>query len=323
MPLKYFSENATRKLIVNCYNCSLIIYLSKFSRRSQWRFTFECDQSRTKMLSVKILLVLFLARNVVSVERIVGGQIAEPHSIPYQVALFIKRSPTNVLLCGGSLINEKTVLTAAHCLHSNDKAVVIIGAHNISGTEEGVEIKRVNSSNYKIHPEFNIKYAKVDIALIILPTPVTFSSQIKPVQLPSKAFTGESFAGDVGTVSGFGLTCDGCGSSQVLRFTTNRVLNSDECSESYPFASFPSETQVCVATSDNNSGNCRGDSGGPLTVTRNGTAVQIGLSSFGHYKCQEGLPTVFTRLTPELVQWIEEMSEKQWKVLIESFYFIV
>lgn len=281
------------------------------------------------MISVKILVVLIVVKNVLSVERIVGGQIAEPHSIPHQVVIIVKKSPSNALLCGGSLINERTVLTAAHCIHSKDNAVVIAGAHNISAMETDVELRRVNSSNYKIHPQFNINYANMDIALIDLPTPVIFSSKIQPVQLPSQVFRGESFADEIGTVSGFGLTCDGCGSSQVLRYTTNRIMKDEECSKSYFFSTIPSENQVCVATSDNNSGNCRGDSGeisfshlsfllstpltikqsnsgGPLTVVKDKTVIQIGLSSFGHFKCQEGKPTVFTRLTPELVGWIKE-----------------
>lgn len=263
------------------------------------------------MISVKALVVLIIVKNVLSDEKIVGGMIAEPHSIPHQVALFVKKSPTNALLCGGSLISEKVVLTAAHCIYSKDSAVVIIGAHNITAKESDVEIRRVNATNYKIHPQFNINYANMDIALIILPTPVIFSDKIQPVQLPSQVFRGESFVDEIGTVSGFGLTCDGCGSSQVLRYTTNRVMKDEECAKSYSYSTIPSETQVCVATSNNegNSGSCRGDSGGPLTVARNETVLQIGLSSFGHYKCQGGKPAVFTRLTSELIEWIEEESK--------------
>lgn len=268
-------------------------------------------------------------------ERIVGGEIAEPHSIPHQVAILIQRSAKRATFCGGSLLNTKTILTAGHCLKSTKSALVILGAHNLTATETGVERQLVNASNYRIHPHFNIAYANLDIALIFLPTPVIisgeripnsslddshvsfeiFSETIQPVNLPTGFLLDESFAGETGTISGFGQFCDACESSQVLRFTENRVLSNDDCSKSFTFSTIPSDTQICLSTAESKSGACRGDCGGPLTILRNGTAVQIGISSFGYKKCEEGKPTVFTRLTRDLIAWINEQIEKEEKKL--------
>lgn len=206
------------------------------------------------------LLLLFLlvtmSNKIRSSDRIVGGQIAEPLSIPFQVAMLIRKSDKRTILCGGSLINDKFVLTAAHCLKGAERAFVIIGGHDLAVNETESIRQSLTASNFRIHPEFNINVAYLDIALVVLATPVTFSKSIQPVKLPSSFLFEESFAGEIATVSGYGQTCDACGPSQVLRFTLNRVLRNDDCEKSFGFNDIPSETQVCLATNDRKSGNC-------------------------------------------------------------------
>lgn len=190
-------------------------------------------------------------------DRIVNGQIAEPHSIPFQVAMLIKKSNKGTILCGGSVINEKFILTAGHCLKSAERAIVIIGGHDLTQTNESEVVKQsVTAENFRIHPHFNIKVAYLDIALLLLPTPLTFTKSIQPVKMPSGFLFEENFAGEIGTVSGFGQSCDSCGPSHVLRFTLNRVLRNEECEQSFGFNAIPSETQICLSTNTNNSGNC-------------------------------------------------------------------
>lgn len=267
------------------------------------------------MSSAKILILAFIASaifdKVQSVEKIVGGQIVEPHSIPFYVAILAVRKSKEVTLCGGSLVKDKTILTAAHCLKSSEKAIVIVGAHDLTANESTVQRQFVNSSSYLIHPEFNFHYARMDVALINLPSSVNFSDAIQPVNLPSGFLFDESFSGEIGTVSGFGQTCDACGSSKFLRFTTNRVMGNSDCSEAFNFNAIPSDTQICVSTTESKSGSCRGDSGSPLTILRDGKPLQIGISSFGYKKCEEGRPTVFTRLTREIISWIKEEIQRK------------
>ena len=76
--------------------------------------------------------------------KIVGGHIAEVNSIPHQVAIFIKMKPKGVLLCGGSLLDTKTILTAAHCLIESDMALVILGAHDLRSNDTEVNIFQIN-----------------------------------------------------------------------------------------------------------------------------------------------------------------------------------
>lgn len=262
------------------------------------------------MLKV-LLFLLFVSSARLELDlkdhKIVGGEVAEPQQFPHQVALIVKPTLSHPTLCGGSLINDRTILTAAHCLHDARETLAVIGAHDIAETsEKGVIRQLVNRTTFKVHPQFNFFQANLDIALIFLQTPVIFSHSIQPVKLPSKFLLDECFAGEIGTVSGFGQFCDSCGSSSLLRFTKNRIMSNQDCSKSFGFSNIPSDFQICTSTSEAKAGICRGDSGGPLTIKRNESVVQIGLSSFGYRKCEEGQPTVFTRLTRELVTWINE-----------------
>lgn len=193
--------------------------------------------------------------------KIVGGQIAEQFSIPYQVAILIKKPNEEVYLCGGSLLDKKTVLTAGHCLKNSQEALVTIGAHDLTANETGTVKQFVNTTSYRIHPQFNFLFAYLDIALIKI-NEVKFTPSIKPVKLPSGFQLEEAFSGEIGKVSGFGQYCDSCGSSQFLRFTENRVMNNDECAKFFGYGTIPSETQLCLSTMETKSSSCRGDSGG-------------------------------------------------------------
>ena len=112
----------------------------------------------------------------------------------------------------------------------------------------------VNSSYFRIHPQFNNNFAYLDIAVVLLSTPLTFSLSVQPVKLPSGFLFEESYSGEIGTVSGFGQICDNCDASQLLRFTLNRVMGNDECAKEINFNAVPSDTQICLATRETGSG---------------------------------------------------------------------
>jgi secreted trypsin-like serine protease len=255
---------------------------------------------------MKLLLIVFVFCVVLSEasdERIVGGKIAGPYSFPYQVGMIMIRTSDAPYLCGGSIISEKVVLTAGHCLQNADKALVIMGSNDIASNGTEIVKQLVHRSDFRIYPHFNQFLAKLDLAILFLPEAVSFSKAIQPVKLPSEFLFEETFSGEVGTVSGFGQICDHCQSTSILRYTENRVMSNEECSGSYMRLD---ESHICTSTAESYSGTCRGDSGSPLTIIRNATKIQIGVSSFGYQACELGQPTVFTRLTPELLSWVRD-----------------
>merc|ERR1712234_46188 len=120
-----------------------------------------------------------------SKDRIVGGFEAEPNQWPWQVALFVD----NAWFCGGSLISENYVLTAAHCVDGASYYDIMAGAHNVRESSEPNSLSN-------------------DIALIELPSPITFNDYIKPSCLPSVR----------DTATGWGKPSDNAGGiSPVLR----------------------------------------------------------------------------------------------------------
>lgn len=101
-----------------------------------------------KFLSGFVLIFCASAINadVKDEDRIVGGQIADPNSIPFQAALIVRRA-SGPNLCGGSLLDDKTILTAAHCLKGSDGALVILGGHDLTANETGVVKRMVPASS--------------------------------------------------------------------------------------------------------------------------------------------------------------------------------
>ena len=186
-------------------------------------------------------------------ERIVGGFEAEPNQWPWEVALFID----NAWFCGGSLISENYVLTAAHCVDGASYFDVLAGAHNVRESSEPHRVE-ITSYNGWTHPHWNPNDLSADIGLIELPSPVDFNDYIKPVCLPAAGDTADE--GDLITCVGWGKPSDSAGGiSPVLRMVEDRpIISNSECNEGYGIVG---PGVVCFDTSGGK-GTCNGDSGG-------------------------------------------------------------
>jgi secreted trypsin-like serine protease len=206
----------------------------------------------------------------------------------------------------GSIISHRGILTAAHCLFKAEYAVVVMGTHDLAANYSDVHRVRVNRSDFILHPNFSYHDASLDIAIIRIREAIKFNDFIQPVEIPSKHLFEETFVGEISITTGHGQYCDAnCGASSVLRFSKNRIMSNNECRQYSHLHTFPTETQICISTSEHGVGSsCRGDSGSGLTIQRNKVTILVGLSSFGNRKCEERQPAIFTRLTSELVKWV-------------------
>merc|ERR1712212_1346279 len=189
--------------------------------------------------------------------RIVGGVEAHEYAWPWQVALFID----DAWFCGGSIISENYVLTAAHCADGASYFDVMAGAHNVRESSEPNRVE-VTSYNGWTHPEWNTQDLSNDLALIELPSPIDFNDYIKPSCLPSTGDTADE--DELVTCTGWGKPSDSAGGiSPVLRMVEDLpIISNRACNAIYGIVG---SGVVCIDTTGGK-GSCNGDSGGPLVM---------------------------------------------------------
>ncbi|KAJ8912541.1 hypothetical protein NQ315_006612 [Exocentrus adspersus] len=229
-----------------------------------------------------------------------NGKEAKPHSRPYQVGLSIPVS-NGKRLCGGSLISEQIVLTAANCLKGRtDPVEIILGAHNITNPDEDGQV-RINSSSIKIHPDWVQGRPINDIALIKLPEPVELGDFIQTIKLSQDNST--NYEGQDAVISGWGWFSDYFReNSAVLMETTLTIKSNFACEVNY--LGNIDDNNICV-TGDYGKTACVGDNGSPLVIDD----TQVGIfSRKSVLRCDENWPMAYVRVAGFL-DWIDSNSD--------------
>jgi len=143
--------------------------------------------------------------------RIVGGREASTGEFPWQAQLWTLKSGRWKFQCGGTLINEDAVITAAHCFkHFNlTEYEIRLGRHDSHERDECGE-QRVRLRAVHVHDEFNAARLSSDLALVFVASEydqkVLFTDVIQPACLPASTEDPLYSVGSVGYVSGWGLT---------------------------------------------------------------------------------------------------------------------
>jgi len=115
--------------------------------------------------------------------RIIGGEIVTPGAHPYQAGLVMTTLLGLQGMCGGSIVNARTVLTAAHCPRNTRQTAVILGAHVLQANEVAAQTIVATSGFYRIHENYNPVNLNNDIAIIQLPSDITMTARRAPIVL--------------------------------------------------------------------------------------------------------------------------------------------
>ncbi|XP_030639319.1 trypsin-2-like [Chanos chanos] len=233
-----------------------------------------------------VFLVLLGAAFAFEDDKIVGGYECKRHSQPWQVSL-----NAGYHFCGGSLINQNWVVSAAHCYKS--RIEVRLGEHHIQlndGTEQFIDSSRVIR-----HPDYNSRTIDNDIMLIKLSTPATLNSYVQPVALPSSCAP----AGTRCTVSGWGNTMSTTDDRNKLQCLEIPILSFTDCNNSYP--GMITDAMFCAGYLEGGKDSCQGDSGGPVVC--NGELQ--GVVSWGYGCAEKNHPGVYAKVCI-FNQWIDQ-----------------
>ncbi|XP_053696259.1 brachyurin-like [Sabethes cyaneus] len=239
--------------------------------------------------------------------RITNGQEASPGQFPYQIAL-LSTFTGGTGLCGGSVLTNNFILTAAHCVQNALGGTAIIGAHDRTANEASQQRIAFGAAGIRIHAGYTPTNVRNDIAVVQLNSAIVFNDRVRPVRIPAVGDS-RTFAGLTGTVSGFGRIADGSQTTAaVLRFTSNPILTEADCLTDWANNANLIQAQNICLSGEGGRSSCNGDSGGPVTVAEGGS-LQVGIVSFGSAAgCSIGMPSVHVRVT-HFRDWIVANSD--------------
>lgn len=224
---------------------------------------------------------------------IVGGGTANLGEWPWQVELDVGGS----FSCGGSILSERWVLTAAHCVRGEAVASLTLRVGLINRSVPGAHLQTRGATSYRLHPDGH------DVALIHLDSPLTFDSYVQPIALDEDVVP-------VGTktfVTGWGRTGPGAPASNLLLEAMLPIVSSIDCNDAGTLPDTVEASMVCAGYLDGEHGGCHGDSGGAL-VSPGGFSngwKQVGVVSWGvGYYCSSY--TVFARAST-VAPWVSSV----------------
>lgn len=224
--------------------------------------------------------------------QIVGGTPVPNGKYPFMAVLLVRNTDGSTSLCGGSLIDRDSVLTAGHCLVDAFEVDLAVGRTVISKRQGQV---RENNRVFFLHPRFDLSNNfSYDAAVIKLNSAV---SGIKPIKLSTASQDNLEKPGRKLTVAGWGTTSEGGNTSDRMREVSVPVVSDAKAKTAYSSLSpqlryFPN---LMVAAGQQGKDSCQGDSGGPLFKPGT-TRTQVGIVSYGQGCARAAFPGVYTEV---------------------------
>ncbi|XP_075763043.1 trypsin-like isoform X1 [Pelodiscus sinensis] len=238
-----------------------------------------------------LILTMLGAGAAVRKIHVIGAKPCIPGSRPFQAAL-MKHGQIH---CGGSLIDRKWVLTAAHCNKDIWSVLVYLGDYNLKTNEGTEQIRGVK--NIIVHPGYNSRLQDKDFMLLELDEPAELNSNVSTISLATQCLA----PGTKCTVSGWGtVTTPKKTFPKKLQCAEIYSISQDSCKERY--RGLITENMLCAGVEQGGRSSCQGDSGGPLVCE----GMLQGVVSWGTPICaQRGLPGVYANVC-KAIQWVRD-----------------
>lgn len=254
--------------------------------------------------------------NVV-LSRIVGGTVAIPNSWPWQCFVSADLGGGEFSICGGSIIGNSYILTAAHCFFSHNEETdvytriqdsqytVACGIHNREAQDLSSNAQMSQGVTVTLHENYRPEGDDWDIAIVSLPAPLTYTQAVSPVCLPSSPVAD----GTNCVVTGWGKKGDGSLPAELNQVVVP-MINKEQCRNANPKLQYLTDNEICAGPMEGQRDSCQGDSGGPLVCKQqNGCWAQYGIVSFGVTdKCATAnAPGVYANVVGFL-PWIQQQT---------------
>lgn len=251
--------------------------------------------------------------------RIIGGRKTRYGDYPWQVEIkaYDKVKHRHRHRCGGALISEYHIVTAAHCVvqHSMDDLRVVLGDHRLTIRDDAEE--EFTLKHIVVHPKYRQSGDHSnDLAMLRISSKYSgrgarLSDYVNPICLP---VSGDKYTdGLTCSVSGWGSTHPKKKTiSQTLMTASIPLLSQSECRQQDVLGRHSQDildSMVCAGYMDGGVDACHGDSGSPLACNIGGRQVLMGIVSWGESCAEKNKPGVYTRIK-YYVPWIEEWMRK-------------
>jgi len=197
---------------------------------------------------------------------IVGGVDATLGQIPHIISL--RRTSHS---CGGSILSQYTIITAAHCVSGANPSVLSIRYGSLLHGSGGTIVQIARTI---VHEGYNSGTINNDLALLYPSTAIIYGQQAQPVALVPQGHDPQ--AGDINVVSGWGTTSESGSLSATLKTVNIPTVSRAACNTQYGSGRI-TETMYCAGIAAGGIDACQGDSGGPYDIG----GQLAGLTSWG------------------------------------------
>jgi secreted trypsin-like serine protease len=216
------------------------------------------------------------------IPKIMGGAPAPDGAYPWQVSLEVEviKNPLYSHFCGGAILADRWIVTAAHCVQDNSPSEIVV----IAGTNQlGVSVDRRAVSRIFIKPDFNLLNMDNDVALLELEQALPLGQKIAAISILRPADESQTLQSDAKlVVVGWGATQENGEVVRNLRYAILPPVDRALCNRPLAYDGRVTESMLCAGVRTGKIADaCQGDSGGPLSTGAKKAALLVGVVSWG------------------------------------------